>query len=185
MSQTKQIHHSIIERCKKNDAKAQMELYNLYCNAMFLVAKRYMRDDFVAEDVMQDAFIKAFKKIDTYKGEVSIGAWIKKIVINQSIDELKKKKLELVSINYERHEVLDEEDWQVEDKTTMQQIVSCIKELKEKYRVVLSLYLLEGYDHQEISQILGITETTSRTHLLRGKRKLQESLKELRYAEGY
>ena len=91
MSQTKQIHHSIIQRCKKNDAKAQMELYKLYCKAMFLVAKRYMKDDLAAEDVMQDAFIKAFKKIDTYKGEVSFGAWLKRIVINQSIDELKKK----------------------------------------------------------------------------------------------
>lgn len=185
MSQTKQIHHQLIQRCKKNDAKAQMELYNLYCKAMFLVAKRYMKDDMAAEDVMQDAFIKAFKKIETYKGEVSFGVWLKRIVINQSIDELKKKRLELVSINQEIHHVPDEEDWQVEDGTTMQQIVNCINQLKEKYRVVLSLYLLEGYDHQEISQVLGITEVTSRTQLLRGKKKLQENLKHLRYAEGY
>lgn len=185
MSRTKPIHHSIIQRCKKNDAKAQMELYNLYCKAMFLVAKRYMKDDMAAEDVMQDAFIKAFKKMETYKGEVSFGAWLKRIVINQSIDELKKKRLELVSINNETHQVLEDDDWQVEDATTMQHIVSCIKELKEKYRVVLSLYLLEGYDHQEISQILGITEVTSRTHLLRGKKQLQKSLKHMRYAEGY
>jgi RNA polymerase sigma-70 factor (ECF subfamily) len=139
-----------------------------------------------AEDVMQDAFIKAFKKIDSYKGEVNFGSWLKRIVINQSIDELKKRRLELVSINYERHEVLeDTNDWQVEDETTMQHIVSGINQLKEKYRVVLTLYLLEGYDHQEISKILGITEVTSRTHLLRGKKKLQESLKHIRYAEGY
>ena len=185
MSQTKQIHHQLVQRCKKNDAKAQMELYNLYCKAMFLVAKRYMKDDMAAEDVMQDAFIKAFKKMDTYKGEVSFGAWLKRIVINQSIDELKKKRLELVSINQEIHHVPDDENWQVEDGTTMQQIVNCINQLKEKYRVVLSLYLIEGYDHQEISQVLGITEVTSRTQLLRGKKKLQENLKHLRYAEGY
>tara|TARA_R110002073_G_scaffold8207_1_gene45603 strand:- start:53375 stop:53833 length:459 start_codon:yes stop_codon:yes gene_type:complete len=152
---------------------------------MFLIAKRYMKDDFLAEDVMQDAFIKAFKKIDSYRGEVSFGAWLKRIVINQSIDQLKKRKLELVSINEETHQMVDEDDWQVGDATTMQHIVNCIKELKEKYRVVLSLYLLEGYDHQEISQILGITEVTSRTHLLRGKKQLQENLKSIRYAEGY
>ena len=185
MSQAKQIHHIIIQRCKKNNPKAQMELYNLYCKAMFLVAKRYLKDDFAAEDAMQDAFIKAFKKIDSYKGEVSFGAWLKRIVINQSIDELKKKRLEIVSINEETYQVLDDDNWQVEDATTMQHIVNCIKELKEKYRVVLSLYLLEGYDHQEISQILGITEVTSRTNLLRGKKKLQEHLKSIRYAEGY
>lgn len=162
-----------------------MELYNLYCKAMFLVAKRYMKDDFAAEDVMQDAFIKAFRKIDTYREEVSFGAWLKRIVINQSIDELKKKRLELVSINEETYEMLDDNDWQVEEATSMQHILKCMKELKEKYRVVLSLYLLEGYDHQEISQILGITEVTSRTHLLRGKKQLQERLKTIRYAEGY
>ncbi len=185
MSQTKQIHHSIIQRCKKNDAKAQMELYNLYCKAMFLVARRYMKDDLAAEDVMQDAFIKAFKKIDTYRGEVTFGSWLKRIVINQSIDELKKKRLELVSINEETHQFAENDDWEVEDSISMQQIVGCIRQLKEKYKVVLSLYLLEGYDHQEISQVLGITEVTSRTHLMRGKKKLQEQLKQLRYAEGY
>ena len=185
MSHTKQIHHDVIQRCKKNNAKAQMELYNLYCKAMFLVAKRYMKDDMAAEDVMQDAFIKAFKKIETYRGEVSFGSWLKRIVINQSIDELKKKRLEIVSIKQEVHEIIEEDDWEVEDKINMQQIIKCIKSLKEKYRVVLSLYLLEGYDHQEISQILGITQVTSRTHLLRGKKKLQESLKSMRYAEGY
>ena len=93
MSQTKHIHHSIILRCKKNDAKAQMELYNLYCKAMFLVSLRYVKDRFIAEDVMQDAFIKAFKNIKTYKNEVPFGAWLKRIVINQSIDYLKKKQV--------------------------------------------------------------------------------------------
>lgn len=185
MSKTKHIHYNIIQRCRKNDAKAQMELYNLYCKAMFLIAKRYVKDDFVAEDVMQDAFIKAFKKIDSYKEEVTFGAWLKRIVINQSIDELKKKRLEIVAINNEVHHVIEDSDWQISDETTMQQIVNSIHQLKEKYRVVLSLYLLEGYDHQEISQILGITEVTSRTNLLRGKRKLQETLKTVRYAEGY
>lgn len=185
MSKSKQIHHAIIERCKKNNQKAQMELYNLYSKGMFLVAKRYLHDDFEAEDAMQEAFIKAFRKIDTYSGEVTFGAWLKRIVINQSIDQLKKKRLELVSINHEIQQVEDDENWNVEESTTMQHIVKSIKELKEKYRVVLSLYLLEGYDHQEISEILGITEVTSRTHVLRGKRKLQESLKNLHYAEGY
>ena len=185
MSLTKQLHQPIIDLCKKNDAKAQMQLYNLYCKAMFVVANRYLKDRFLAEDVMQDAFIKAFKKINSYKGEVAFGAWLKRIVINQSIDELKKKKLELVSINEEIYKKVDDENWEVEDKISVEQIVKSIQNLKEKYRLVLSLYLLEGYDHQEISEILGITESTSRTNLLRGKKQLKEHLKSLRYAEGY
>ncbi|TVZ57372.1 RNA polymerase sigma-70 factor (ECF subfamily) [Lutibacter sp. Hel_I_33_5] len=181
MSHTKQLHHAIISKCKCNDAKAQMQLYKLYCNGMFLVAKRYVKETAIAEDVMQDAFIKAFKNIHSYKGEVSIGAWIKRIVINQSIDELKKKKLEIVAINDEVHTVEDEK-WTINDGISMQQIIDSIQALKEKYRVVLSLYLLEGYDHKEISEILGITEVTSRTHLMRGKKIVKESLKAIRYA---
>lgn len=178
MKSTKQLHQSVIDACKNNDAKAQMQLYDLYCDAMFTVAVRYVKDSFTAEDIMQEAFIKAFKKINSYKEEVAFGAWLKRIVINQSIDWLKKRKLELVSINDEVTTIADEEEhWNVAATISYQEIVNCIQKLKEKYRIVLTLFLLEGYDHGEISKILGISEVTSRTHLLRGKKKVQEQLK--------
>ncbi|MDO6674785.1 RNA polymerase sigma factor [Tenacibaculum sp. 1B UA] len=177
MKSTKQLHQSVIDACKNNDAKAQMQLYDLYCDAMCTVAFRYVKDSFIAEDVMQEAFIKAFKNIDSYKEGVAFGAWLKRIVINQSIDYLKKKKLELVSINEEITTVVDDDNWNVAATISHQDIVNCIQQLKEKYRVVLTLFLLEGYDHGEISQILGISEVSSRTHLLRGKRQVQEQLK--------
>ena len=177
MKSTKQIHQPVIDACKNNDAKAQMQLYDLYCDAMYTVALRYVKDSFIAEDVMQEAFIKAFKNIDSYKDGVAFGAWLKRIVINQSIDYLKKKKLELVSINEEITTVADDDNWNVASTISYQDIVNCIQQLKEKYRVVLTLFLLEGYDHGEISQILGISEVSSRTHLLRGKRQVQEQLK--------
>jgi len=185
MQPTKQLHQSIIDQCKKNDAKAQMQLYNLYCKAMFIVSLRYVKDTYVAEDLMQEAFIKAFKNIDTYKNEVAFGAWLKRIVINQSIDYLKKKKLEWVSINEEVTTIIDDEDWAIENTISVDTIVAKINSLKEKYRLVLTLYLLEGYDHQEIAQVLNITENTSRTHLLRGKNLLKEQLKNTNYAAGY
>ncbi|WP_440121045.1 RNA polymerase sigma factor [Tenacibaculum sp. Ill] len=177
MKSTKQIHQPVIDACKNNDAKAEMQLYDLYCDAMYTVALRYVKDSFIAEDVMQEAFIKAFKNIDSYKDGVAFGAWLKRIVINQSIDYLKKKKLELVSINEEITTVADDDNWNVASTISYQDIVNCIQQLKEKYRVVLTLFLLEGYDHGEISQILGISEVSSRTHLLRGKRQVQEQLK--------
>ncbi|WP_438988453.1 RNA polymerase sigma factor [Polaribacter sp.] len=185
MKPTKQLHQPIIDLCKNNNAKAQMQLYNLYCNAMLLVANRYVKDRFIAEDVMQDAFIKAFKKIKNYKNEVAFGAWLKKIVINQSIDYLKKNKLELVAINDDVTTKVEDDDWKVESDISVDEIVETINGLKEKYRLVLTLYLLEGYDHQEISTILNITENTSRTHLLRGKRILKEQLKNTSYAARY
>lgn len=185
MKPTKQLHQTIINQCKKNDAKAQMHLYNLYCKAMFLIAYRYVKDQFIAEDVMQDAFIKAFKNIDSYKNEVAFGAWLKRIVINQSIDQLKKNKLDLVAINDEITASKEDDNWQVESDVSVDEIVEKIKKLKEKYRLVLSLYLLEGYDHQEIAQVLNITENTSRTNLLRGKKLLREQLKDTSYAARY
>mmetsp|Transcript_15566 Transcript_15566/g.18094 ORF Transcript_15566/g.18094 Transcript_15566/m.18094 type:complete len:186 (-) Transcript_15566:1461-2018(-) len=185
MKQTKQIHQSIINQCKNNNAKAQMQLYNLYCKGMFLVSYRYVKDRCIAEDVMQDAFLKAFKNIEKYKNEVAFGAWLKRIVINQSIDHLKKKKLELVSINEEITTKVEDDNWQIESHISVDMIIEKINALKEKYRLVLSLYLLEGYDHQEISQVLNITENTSRTHLLRGKKILKEQLKNSNYAAGY
>ncbi|WP_237589376.1 RNA polymerase sigma factor [Polaribacter sargassicola] len=162
-----------------------MQLYNLYCKAMFLVAFRYVKDRFLAEDVMQEAFIKAFKNIKKYKNEVAFGAWLKRIVINQSIDYLKKNKLELIQIDQEVVTKIEKDDWQVESTISVDEIITVINNLKEKYRLVLTLYLLEGYDHQEISQVLNITENTSRTHLLRGKKLVKEQLKNMSYAEGY
>ena len=185
MKSTKQLHQTIIDQCKNNCAKAQMQLYNLYCKAMFLVAFRYVNNRFIAEDVMQDAFIKAFKNINNYKNEVAFGAWLKRIVINQSIDQLKKKKLELVAINEEVITEVNVEDWNIENDISVEGIVEVINSLKEKYRLVLTLYLLEGYDHSEISKILNITENTSRTHLLRGKKILKEALKTTKYAARY
>ncbi|AOW16156.1 RNA polymerase subunit sigma-70 [Polaribacter vadi] len=185
MKPTKQLHQTIINQCKNNNAKAQMQLYNLYGKAMFLIAYRYVKDQFIAEDVMQDAFIKAFKNIDNYKNEVAFGAWLKRIVINQSIDQLKKKKLDLVAINEEITTSREDDNWQVDCEISVDEIVEKIKLLKEKYRLVLSLYLLEGYDHQEIAQVLKITENTSRTNLLRGKRLLREHLKDTNYAARY
>lgn len=185
MKPTKQLHQPIIDKCKMHDAKAQMQLYNLYCQAMINVAYRYVKDRALAEDVMQEAFLKAFKKIGTYKNEVTFGAWLKRIVINQSIDTLKKRKLEIVALNdevYKKEEEDDDDNWQIESTISVDEIVAKINNLKEKYRLVLSLYLLEGYDHQEISEILNITENTSRTHLLRGKKILKEQLKESNYA---
>lgn len=153
---------------------------------MCTIASRYVKDSFVAEDIMQDSFIKAFQNLHSFKGEVTFGAWLKRIVINNSLDWIKKQKLELVSINEEVYEPIEEnDDWSISCSLQADYIAKTIKSLKEKYSVVLSLYLLEGYDHQEIAQVLGITEVASRTHLMRGKKQLQELLKEQQYVEEY
>ncbi len=129
-----------------------------------------------AEDVMQEAFLKAFNKIDTYKGEVSFGAWLKKIVVNRSLDHLKKRKVQFEEINERTTQI---SDYQMETKEVkIETLKKAIQNLPDGYRVVLSLYLIEGYDHDEISQILGISNSSSRTQLLRAKNKLKTILKD-------
>lgn len=183
MSKSIFLNNKLVEDCKLNKAKAQMQLYDKYCNAMFIITQRYVKDNFIAEDVMQDAFIKVFKHIESFKGEVTIGAWIKRIVINQCIDYLKKKRIELVSIEEKKLDVAyDDTDWTINEKANINIVTSAINSLPEKYKVVLNLYLIEGYDHQEIAQVLSITEVASRSQLMRGKNKLKIQLKEFNYA---
>ncbi len=182
MSKTVNLNNKIIEDCQQNNAKAQMHLYDMYCEAMFIIAKRYVKDDFIAEDMMQDAFLKVFKNIQDFKGEVTIGAWIKRIVINQCLDYLKKKRIELVSIEEKELNVADENDWTVKEEVNVAIIKTAINSLPEKYKVVLNLYLIDGYDHQEIAQVLNITEINSRSQLMRGKNKLRSQLKLYNYA---
>lgn len=163
-----------------------MQLYKQYCDGMIIVAHRYVKDRALAEDAMQEAFIKAFRKINQFKGDVTFGAWLKRIVINTCLDAIKAKKIEVEPIREDMVGIADEDDdWSVSDETTVPEITSAIAELPDSYRVVVRLFLLEGYDHKEISEILEITESASRTNLHRGKLKLKESLKHLRYGTGY
>ncbi len=166
-----------------------MALYKQYCDGMFIVAQRYLKDTAAAEDALQEAFIKAFEKLYQFKGDVTFGAWLKQIVINTCLDTIKGNKLETESIEEERAialEVVHEDNnWEVDDRTTATEIVSAINQLPNNYKSVIKLFLLEGYDHFEISGILSISENVSRTNLHRGKKILKETLKHLQYGTGY
>ena len=170
----------IVEQCKQNNRQAQLQLYNQYCNGMLVVALRFVKDTMEAEDIVQEAFIKAFSKLEHYKAEVSFGAWLKRIVINNCIDVLKSKRQRLVELEDYHLNVMDddnEKEWTVEDDITLEDVKLAIQELPEKYKYVVMLYLIEGYDHTEISEILSISEVASRTQLSRGKQKLKNALK--------
>lgn len=177
----KNIHQDVIDRCRKGEQKAQFQIYKLYYKAMFNTSFRIVNDRMEAEDIMQEAFLKAFDKIHTYSGKVSFGAWLKRIVINHSLDELKKKKIELDSLedsvyNPEEEEKAEEEEDETEIWNKVEEIREAINGLPDGYRIVLSLYLLEGYDHEEIAEILNMTSSTSRSQYTRAKNKLREEL---------
>ena len=169
-------HLQLVEKCRKNDQRAQMELYDAYSQAMFTTAFNFVKDDALAQDLMQEAFIKAFKKIDSYSGEATFGAWLKRIVINQSLDWLKSKKVQTVEWDEQVFDVMEEDTWEMEDNFNVKSVLQCIEELPQKCKNVVKLYLLEGYDHQEVAQILEISEVASRSQLSRGKNKIKELL---------
>jgi RNA polymerase sigma factor (sigma-70 family) len=173
-------HFDLVVECKKGSKKAHYELYQLYSKAMLNTAFRIVDNLDEAQDVLQEAFLDAFARINDFRQETTFGLWLKQIVVHRSINLLRKRKMDLVSINDEQIENIPDEGF--DDEEDMQykvaQVKEAMKRLPEGYRVVLSLYLLEGYDHEEIGQILNINENTSRTQFLRAKRKLAEILKQ-------
>lgn len=165
----------LVNACRKGSRKAQFELYKLYERAMYGAALRIVNHDAEAEDVLQEAFLEAFTRIGDFRGDTTFGLWLKQITINKSINYLRKRKAEFVSVDGLEiaDEVADDPDdlqWKVEE------VKAAIRQLADGYRVVLTLYLFEGYDHEEIAHILKISEATSRSQLMRGKMKLKNML---------
>ena len=171
-------HQELIRACRRGDQKAQFEVYRLYHVAMYNTSLRIVGDPDDAEDVMQEAFLKAFIKLKTYRGEVSFGAWLRRIVINKSLDflRLKKERISLEEVG-EIEEIQESPPETVEVAYEAETIRKAIYALPEGYRIVLSLILLEGYDHDEVSEIMNISNATSRTQYHRAKKKLIELLK--------
>lgn len=169
------IHAPLIEECKKGNSKAQYRLYNQYSKAMYNLAYRMTKNREDAEDILQETFVDCFRSLDTFRFESTFGAWLKTILINKSINHLKKKKTELILHENVPDNMVEEDD--KESIYELGKINKCIELLPDGYRVILTLYLLEGYDHSEISQIMGISESTSKSQYFRAKGKLRNMLK--------
>jgi RNA polymerase sigma-70 factor (ECF subfamily) len=172
------IHQDLLDRCHDGDKKAQFEIYRLYYKSMYNSSLRIVGIPEEAEDIMQESFLTSFRKLKTYSGDVSFGAWLKKIVINRSLDELRKRKVLFEELHAELP-VANEPEPEAES-ITVEEVKSAINSLSDGYRTILSLILLEGYDHEEVSEILGIKNVTSRTQFSRARQRLREILTENR-----
>jgi RNA polymerase sigma-70 factor (ECF subfamily) len=174
------IHQDLIDGCRAGDQKAQFQVYKLYYKAMFNTSLRIVNDGMEAEDVMQEAFLSAFEKIGTYSGTVSFGAWLKRIVVNRSLDALGKRKAVFEDIETHtglRDDSPDETSYKEDIESRVEEVKAAIERLPEGYRVILSLYLIEGYDHDEIAEMLNISSSTSRSQLSRAKQKLVSEIR--------
>jgi len=164
----------VVERCRQGDASGYSILYKRYSKAMFNTSLRIVNNAADAEDVLQDAFTDAFGGLKDFNFSSTFGAWLKKIVINKSLNLLRKKKLLLIDTDDEAVQGLKEDEMPDESYLLLQvaKIKKAMQTLDSGYRSVLSLYLFEGYDHEEISEIMAVPSTTVRSQYMRARQKL-------------
>lgn len=170
---------SLLDGCKKGHQLAQMEVYNRYQAAMYNIALRIVKNSAEAEDVMQDSFLAAFTKLDSFKGDAPFGAWLKRIVVNKSIVQYKKS---LRFIPYEDEILKNETEeiigFDIEDYAEIKasKVLKCIEQLNNNYRHIITLHFIEGYDYEELCEILNITNQNCRTLISRAKESLRQKL---------
>jgi RNA polymerase sigma factor (sigma-70 family) len=168
----------LVRRCLRRDDRAQMRLYRKYVQAMYNTVVRMVANKMDAEDIIQEVFVKVFQKLSEFRGESTLGAWIKRITVNTTLNFIRQRK----EIKFMENEEWDRSDLlqaekKIDPEFSMKQVHHAIKKLPDGCRVVLNLYLLEGYQHQEIASILKITESTSKTQYRRGKQLLAKRLR--------
>lgn len=173
------IHRELVEESLTGSIKAQHQLYKLYANAMFYTCYHMMHSREEAEDMLQEAFSEAFITLHRFRFESTFGTWLKRIVINKCINEIKRKKTDLhFSDDMGHYESVYEEENDSVTGFQIDQVKEAMNELPEGGRLIFQLYLLEGYDHREIAQILDVSESNSKSQYMRAKNKIRELLKD-------
>jgi len=163
----------LIRDCQKNDVRAQEQLYKLFASKLFSVCLKYSRNQADAEDNLQDGFLLIFNKIGQYQFKGSFEGWAKRVMVNNVLQKYRTETvLELVSENVADDTELDLDD----DSITMDYLVRIIQELPDRYRMVFNLYVMDGYSHKEIAEMLGITDGTSKSNLARARMILKEKI---------
>ncbi len=179
MSLTKLNTEQLIAKCREQDQNAQLEIYNRYYKAMYNTALRIIKDTAEAEDTMQEAFLTAFTKLSMLSDDRMFGAWLKKIVINSSLTASRKNNIHReVTLESVEYALTDDNGVSEEDLTTVKAntVLSTLNQLKDSYSTALSLHLIEGYDYDEICQIMNISYSNCRTLVSRAKESLRKKL---------
>lgn len=179
------INKALVEQCLQGNRSAQYKLYKLYAKGMFNICLRMLGKREEAEDMLQECFTEAFQRMRTFRFESTFGAWLKQIVVNRCINEMKRKKADLEYFDDLELRDLPEENndrpSEYELALSVENVRKAMLELPDGSRTIFSLYLLEGYDHVEIAQILNITESTSKSQFMRARQKVKEILTQWNY----
>ena len=166
--------------CKRGEQAAQLEVYNRYYKAMYNTAVRIVKDEAEAHDVMQETFLNAFTKLDSFKGEATFESWLKRIVVNKSLNSYQRsKRVDETSIEDHLYKIEDESQGIADgdyDNLKLNEVMLAMGKLKDSYRQSLSLHLIEGYDYEEMSEIMNVSYANCRTMVSRAKESLRKIL---------
>jgi RNA polymerase sigma-70 factor (ECF subfamily) len=165
------VYMSLVTRCKEGDNSAYKELYSRYSAAMYNISLRILNNKDEAEDVLQESFLKAFQNMSRFDSEAAFGGWLKRVVMNGSIDVTRKRKINFVSLDH-THPVQEDEEEENKMAYDVETIRQCVSQLPDGYRIVLTLYLFEEQSHKDIAALLGIAESTSKSQYNRARKKL-------------
>lgn len=172
----------LISQCQRKELKSQKALYELYSSKLFSLSLKYSKNYAEAQDNLQDAFIAIFQNIDKFQHRGSFEGWMKRITINTALARYRNQKV--FSLNYEELIVQPEEDY-TESGIGLHTLLKYIQELPNRYRMVFNLYVLDGYSHKEIAEMMDISEGTSKSNLARGRQILRDKINELMNSDSF
>ena len=171
----------LIILCKKQDAKAQGEIYTRYSGTLFSICLRYSPNYVEAEDNLQDAFMTIFKKVEQFKGKGSFEGWMKRVTVNTVLQKYRKQRVFDIA---REDQIEDEVDETVDDEgIPLDFLLKIIQELPDRYRLVFSMYVMDDYSHKEIAEMLGISDGTSKSNLARSRSILRTKIEAYRASE--
>jgi RNA polymerase sigma-70 factor (ECF subfamily) len=171
--------NNIIAGCIRKDPKSQQELYRRFAPRMYGVCLRYAKNEMEADDILQEGFIKVFNYIDSFRNEGSLEGWIRRTVVNTAINYYRKNVKYSKESDIDGLEIINDKDESVIDKLSADEILEVIQTLPEVYRMTFNLYVIEGYTHKAIAEMLGISENTSKSQLLRARKFLRTKISKL------
>lgn len=172
----------LLQGCIERNVNAQKQLYDRFAKKMMGVCLRYAGSREEAQDLMQDGFIKVFERMISFKGTGSLEGWIKRIMVNTALDNFRKNKHNRMNVEIDNQESLFKSDEGIHDNLSAKELLKLIHQLPNGYRTVFNLYAIEGYSHKEIGEMLGITESTSKSQYSRARVQLQKVLQEEKIA---
>jgi RNA polymerase sigma factor (sigma-70 family) len=170
------LEQQLISECLKGDRAAQKRLYELYSGKMMAVCLRYCRDRETAKDLLHDGFLKVYTHIDSFKGAGSFEGWIRRIMVNTSLEYLRRQNDEGYHIDVEEAYSLTDDDIGALERMQAEELIRIIQRLPDTYRTTFNLFVVEGYSHKEIAEVMNITESSSRVYLTRARQMLQSLL---------